>query len=70
MLEGKNVNLRIVEREDLPLAHEWMNNPEFMGEFIAPIQRTREEFEKTGSSLFAPKLFSFCLAEILPPNGI
>ena len=57
MLEGKNVNLRIVEREDLPLAHEWMNNPEFMGEFIAPIQRTREEFEKTGSSPFAPKLF-------------
>jgi len=57
LLEGKNVNLRIVEREDLPLAQEWMNNPEFMGEFIAPIQRTREEFEKTGSSLFAPKLF-------------
>ena len=34
-----------------------MNNLEFMGEFIAPIQRTREEFEKTGSSPFAPKLF-------------
>jgi len=49
--------LKIAEKEDLPLAHEWMNNPEFMGEFIAPIQRTREEFEQTGSSPFAPKLF-------------
>jgi len=57
LLEGKNVNLRIVEREDLPLATEWMNNPEFMGEFVPSIQRTREEFEKFGSSLFAPKLF-------------
>ena len=57
MLEGKNVNLRIVEREDLPLAHEWLNNPEFLGEFIPPIQRTREEQEKFGSSFFAPKLF-------------
>ena len=57
MLEGRTVNLRIVEREDLPLAHEWMNTPEFMGEFVPSIQRTKEEFEKFGSSLFAPKLF-------------
>jgi len=57
LLEGKNVNLRIVEREDLPLAHEWMNNPEFTGEFIGPIQQTREEFEKVGTGPFAMKAF-------------
>jgi ribosomal-protein-alanine N-acetyltransferase len=57
LLEGKNVNLRIVEKEDLPLAHEWMNNPEFMGEFVPSIQRTKEEFEKFGDNLFAIRLF-------------
>ena len=34
MLEGKNVNLRIREKEDLPLIAEWVNNPEFWGEFF------------------------------------
>jgi ribosomal-protein-alanine N-acetyltransferase len=57
LLEGKTVNLRIVEREDLPLVHDWMNDPEFTGEFVGLTQRTKEEFEKLGSSLFAPKLF-------------
>jgi ribosomal-protein-alanine N-acetyltransferase len=58
LLEGNNVNLRIVEKEDVPLAHEWMNDPKFTGEFIGPIQMTREEFEKTGSSSpFAMKGF-------------
>jgi len=59
LLEGKNVNLRIVEKEDVSLAHEWMNDPKFTGEFIGPMQTTREEFEKMGSSNspFAMKVF-------------
>ena len=57
MLEGKNVNLRIMEKEDKPLLQEWVNNPEFMGVFMTPIQRTREELERFDSSLFAPKTF-------------
>jgi len=57
LLEGKNVNLRIVEKEDLPLAHEWMNDPKFTGAFIGPIQQTKEEFEKMGSGPFAMKAF-------------
>ena len=57
MLEGENVNLKIMEREDVPLAQEWMNNSEFTGEFIGPIQRTREEFEKVGTGPFAMKAF-------------
>ena len=57
LLEGKNVNLRIMEKEDLPLLQEWMNNPEFMGEFQPPIQWSRAELEKFGSSPFEPKTF-------------
>ena len=44
MLEGKNVNLRVMEKEDLPLYADWMNNPEFWGEYFG--QRSRAEFEK------------------------
>lgn len=40
------MNLRIMEKEDLPLFAEWVNNPEFYGEFFSPIQRTRTEMEK------------------------
>jgi RimJ/RimL family protein N-acetyltransferase len=50
LLEGKTVNLRLVEKEDVSLAHEWMNDPKFTGEFLGPMQMTREEFEKMGSS--------------------
>jgi len=57
LLEGKTVNLRIMEKEDLPLFQDWINNPQFMGEFMAPTQRTRAEFEKFESSPFAPKTF-------------
>ncbi|MGA3192648.1 MAG: GNAT family protein [Candidatus Bathyarchaeia archaeon] len=46
MLEGKNVNLRIMEKEDLPLFAEWYNNPEFLGEALFPIQRSMTESEK------------------------
>jgi len=31
LLEGKNVSLRIAEKEDLPLLLEWWNTPEFYG---------------------------------------
>lgn len=47
MLEGKTVNLRVMEKEDLPLLLEWMNNRKFMGEFLPMPQWSRTEFEKT-----------------------
>jgi RimJ/RimL family protein N-acetyltransferase len=47
LLEGKNVRLRVVEKEDLPLVAEWMNNLEFWGQCFSPIQRTRAQIEKT-----------------------
>jgi hypothetical protein len=33
LLEGKNVNLRVVEKEDLPFLKEWKNNLVFIGEY-------------------------------------
>jgi len=51
MLEGNNVNLRIVEREYLPLLQEWDNNPEFMGEYEPFRQETRAGLEKAYDNL-------------------
>jgi RimJ/RimL family protein N-acetyltransferase len=46
LLEGKNVNLRILEREDLPLFTEWVNDPEVFGEFNPLRQMLREDVER------------------------
>jgi RimJ/RimL family protein N-acetyltransferase len=46
LLEGKNVNLRIVEKEDLPLLHEWDNNPDFRGEFEEFREESITDLEK------------------------
>ena len=46
MLEGKNVNLRVVEKEDLPLFAEWWNNLEVAGEYVPLRQDRRTEIEK------------------------
>ena len=46
LLEGKNVNLRLVEKEDLPLFMEWLNKPEVLGEYNPLVQMTKTEVEK------------------------
>jgi RimJ/RimL family protein N-acetyltransferase len=46
LLEGKNVNLRIMEKEDLPLFAGWMNMPDFYGEYNPLRQLSRTEAEK------------------------
>ena len=46
MLEGKNVNLRVVEKEDLPLIAEWLNNPELLGEYNPLRQTSKADIEK------------------------
>jgi hypothetical protein len=43
LLEGKNVNLRVVEKEDLPLLVEWTANPDFLGEYVAFWQKSKAE---------------------------
>jgi RimJ/RimL family protein N-acetyltransferase len=46
LLEGRLVNLRTVEKEDIPLLAEWLSNPEFLGEYQGVQQLTKSEFEK------------------------
>jgi RimJ/RimL family protein N-acetyltransferase len=46
VLEGKEVNLRIVEKEDLALGLEWINNPEYFGEHQPLSQQSRDELER------------------------
>jgi RimJ/RimL family protein N-acetyltransferase len=46
VLEGKSVNLRVMEKEDLPLFAEWANKPEFFGEYNPLRQVSRAEMEK------------------------
>jgi len=46
LLEGKTVNLRILEKEDLSLYVKWFNDPSFFGEYNPLVQATRVEMEK------------------------
>jgi len=46
LLEGKNVNLRVVEKEDLAFLAEWYNNPEVFGKYNPLMQMSRTEMEK------------------------
>ncbi len=46
MLEGKNVNLRIMEKEDLPLFADWLNTLEVFGECNPLRQVSRMEADK------------------------
>ena len=46
MLEGKTVNLKILEKEDLPLFAEWVNNPEFLGEYNPLRQTSKTDVER------------------------
>ena len=50
MLKGKNVNLRIMEKEDLPLFAEWGNDLGFWGEFEFIPQMSRADIEKMYAS--------------------
>ena len=59
MLEGKLVNLRVVEKEDLPLLLDWFNNPEFSGRYN-PLnsQQSKAEIEKKHDNMgFEKKWF-------------
>jgi len=46
MLKGNDLNLRVVEKDDLPAFAEWVNDPEFAGEFQPLLQISRTELEK------------------------
>jgi RimJ/RimL family protein N-acetyltransferase len=46
LLEGKTVNLRVMEKDDLPLFVEWVNKPEVFGEYNPLHQMSKTEAEK------------------------
>ena len=57
MLEGKNVNLRVAEKEDVPFLVDWWSNPDF-AEYFSPTQVTRAGMEKfLESTVFETKHF-------------
>jgi RimJ/RimL family protein N-acetyltransferase len=47
LLEGKNVSLRIMEKEDLSFYLKWVNDPNFFGEYNPLEQTTKAEMEKS-----------------------
>ena len=56
MLEGKTVNLRIIEKEDFSILSEWFNEPEFWGEYKLSFgfgQLSRENIEKWYDKMLA-----------------
>jgi len=59
LLEGKTVNLRIVEKEDLPLAIEWINDPDYFGEYNPLTQQSRAELEKQYGKLISDEKWFF-----------
>jgi RimJ/RimL family protein N-acetyltransferase len=46
LLEGKNVNLRIMEKENLSIVKEWDNDVGIMGEYEPIVQETKAELER------------------------
>jgi len=59
LLEGKAVNLRVVEKEDLPLWAEWNNNPEFRGEYTPLPQESKTELAKRYDNLTSDSKWFF-----------
>ncbi len=49
MLEGKKVNLRVIESTDFDLYAEWLNDPNFIGEYVFNRQRSIIEIQKAFS---------------------
>jgi RimJ/RimL family protein N-acetyltransferase len=57
LLEGKNVNLRVMEKEGLPLYAEWISKPEFLGEYNSLLQMSKSEAEKILENPYEMKYF-------------
>jgi RimJ/RimL family protein N-acetyltransferase len=56
-LEGTKVNLRVVEKEDLPLLKEWRNDVKFIGEYQSISQQTIRDLEKQYDELTEAQWF-------------
>jgi RimJ/RimL family protein N-acetyltransferase len=61
MLEGRNICLRIMELEDVPLIVKWANDPDFAGEFEPLEQVTLREISKWLDGLASNEKWFFIL---------
>ncbi len=57
MLEGNNVNLRIVEKEDLLIIKEWTNDLHIDGEYSPILQETINNLEKQYDNLIEGQMY-------------
>ena len=55
MLQGKKVNLNLVEKHELPVLREWVNDIHFVGEFEPISQETLGDLEKQYDSVAVDK---------------
>jgi ribosomal-protein-alanine N-acetyltransferase len=53
LLEGKNVNLRVIEKEDFPILVGWFSKPEFWGEYGERGQPSKGDIEKWYDKMLA-----------------
>jgi RimJ/RimL family protein N-acetyltransferase len=60
LLEGRVVNLRIEEKEDMRLVAEWVNTPDYFGEYVPLKQQSRTELEK-GYDAMSPEVRWFII---------
>jgi ribosomal-protein-alanine N-acetyltransferase len=62
LLEGKNVDLRIAEKEDLSLLHEWFNMPELIGRYNPlDAQESKTDVEKRYEKLGSERIWFLVL---------
>ena len=57
LLAGKKVNLNLVEKAELHILKEWVNNPNFVGEFEPISQETLADLEKQYDNLAGGQWF-------------
>ncbi len=46
MLEGNRINLRIMEKDDIPVLAEWCNSIEFQGEYFTNPQKSKVDWQR------------------------
>ena len=46
MLEGETINIRVMEKEDIPSILEWVNDPEYWGDFQPFERKSKSELER------------------------
>jgi hypothetical protein len=61
LLEGKNINLRIAEKDDVLLIMRWWSDLQYMGEYQDVMNKTQPELEKI--------MTCFCLIFLRWPSG-